>query len=139
MGKVKNKKIIGIFAIIILSIIVFGGKIYMENEKQKQDDQQIAKVVEMEITTAKQIKNTFTDITEIRFSKEYSENNLSGYTDVMVKIITNSGDVSDIGVSLSKHSKSKEIRSYTGKVELKRGKTTNKVKVVFSNKNESSL
>lgn len=108
---------------------------FNQNKTQRKEQQ----IVKIETTTAKQIKNTFTDVTEIKFSERYDENKLTGYTEVMVTISNSYGESSYIGVGMSKNNKSSTLRSYAGKAEFEKGVTENEIKVIFSNESERNL
>ncbi|MFC0234124.1 hypothetical protein ACFFIF_09000 [Vagococcus entomophilus] len=123
----------------LILLILIGGAGFMwfkqnEAERKEQD------MVRMETVTAKQIKNTFADVTKIKFSENYGENKLTGYTEVMVTVSTRYGVNSEIGVSMSP--KDKVDESYLGSGELpvlKKGITETEAIVVFSNKEERSF
>lgn len=131
----KKKK----WLIILLVFILIGGvSLFTLNQNAKERKEQ--QIIKMETVTAKQIKNTFADVTEIKFSENYGENKLTGYTEVMVTVSTGYGVSSEIGVSMSPKDKIDE--SYLGSGELpvlKKGITETKVIVVFSNKEERSF
>lgn len=131
----KKKK----WLIILLVFILIGGvSLFTLNQNAKERKEQ--QIIKMETVTAKQIKNTFADVTEIKFSENYGENKLTGYTEVIVTVSTGYGVSSEIGVSMSPKDKIDE--SYLGSGELpvlKKGITETKVIVVFSNKEERSF
>lgn len=107
--------------------------------KQNEAERKEQEMVRMETITAKQIKNTFENVTEIEFDEEYGEDKLTGYTLVMVTITNSSGESSYIGVNMSLNNKNRLLRSYAGKVGFEKGATENKIKVTFSNRTEVSL
>lgn len=125
--------------IVLLALILIGGVslfTFNQNAKERKEQQ----VIKMETITAKQIKNTFADVTEIKFDEEYGENKLTGYTEVMVTVSTSYGVSSELGVSMSPKDNIDE--SYLGSGELpvlKKGITETKVVVIFSNKEERSF
>lgn len=55
--------------------------------KQNEAERKEKEVMRMETNTAKQIKNTFANVTEIEFDEEYGEDKLTGYTLVMVTVL----------------------------------------------------
>ena len=107
--------------------------------KQHEAERKVQEMVRMETITAKQIKNTFENVTEIEFDEEYREDKLTGYTLVMVSITNNYKKSSYIGVNMSLNNKNRLLRSYAGKVEFEKGATENKIKVTFSNGTEVRL
>ncbi|EGO2624389.1 hypothetical protein VBX90_001494 [Enterococcus faecalis] len=119
--------------LLIGGVSVFGYQESVERRKERE-------LIQMETMTAKQIKNTFADVTEIEFSEKYGRNTLTGYTLVDVTIATSYGVTSEIGVSMSLNDNNSQ--SYLGTAplpELKEGKTENEVNVIFSDKTERSL
>lgn len=126
-----------VLAGILIFILIGDVSWFMFNQNETQGKEQ--QIVKMETATAKQIKNTFTDVTEIKFSERYGENRLTGYTSVDVTITTSYGVTSLLDVSMSLNDKSKKLESYGVDPNLLEGTTENKVKVIFSNKTERSL
>lgn len=108
---------------------------FTQNEAERKEQE----MVRMETVTAKQLKNTFANVTKIEFDEEYGEDKLTGYTLVMVTITNSSGESSYIGVNMSMNNKDRLLRSYAGKVEFEKGATENKIEVTFSNGTEVSL
>ncbi|WP_319592763.1 hypothetical protein [Carnobacterium divergens] len=122
----------------ILIFILIGGVswfMFNQNETQRKEQQ----IVKMETTTAKQIKNTFTDVTEIKFSERYGENRLTGYTETMVTVSTSYGVNAEIGVSMSPKDKINQSYVGSGEPTLRKGITGTEVRVIFSNKDEGSF
>ncbi|MGK0552182.1 hypothetical protein ACSFB8_08560 [Enterococcus faecalis] len=118
---------------VVLLALLLGGIglfFYTKNEQQRKEQE----VLQMELTTAKQIKNTFADVTKIEFEENYYENSLAGFTSVDLTISTSYGVTSNIGVSMSLNNKSKTLRSYAGGSEFKKGITQSEIKVILSNK-----
>ena len=93
----------------------------------------------METMTAKQIKNTFANVTEIEFSEKYRKNKLTGYTGVDITVYTSQGVTTDIDASMSLNNKDKKLSSYPVDPKLLEGVTENEVKVIFSDKTERNL
>ncbi|MGX7201929.1 hypothetical protein BCR22_05135 [Enterococcus plantarum] len=123
---------------IVLLVLIGGVSLFTFNQSAKERKEQ--QVIKMETVTAKQIKNTFANVTKIEFDEEYGENKLTGYTEVMVTVSTSYGVSSEIGVSMSPKDNIDE--SYLGSGELpvlKKGLTETKVIVIFSNKEERSF
>jgi hypothetical protein len=56
---------------ILVAILIGGVSLFTfnQNEKERKEKQ----VIKMETVTAKQIKNTFSDVIEIKFSEKYNE------------------------------------------------------------------
>jgi hypothetical protein len=104
--------------------------------KMKRKEKQ---VIKMETVTAKQIKNTFSDVIEIKFSEKYGENKLTGYTEAMVTVSTSYGVSAEIGVSMSPKDKVNQSYLGSGEPTLKKGKTESEVRVIFSNKDERNF
>ena len=108
---------------------------YKQNEAERKEKEMIL----METVTAKQIKNTFADVVEIKFAEEYYENKLTGYTVVDVTVTTSYGVTSLLDVSMTLNDYSEKLSSYGVDPSLFEGTTRNKVKVIFSNKDEVNL
>lgn len=122
---------------IVLLVLIGGASLFTFNQSAKERKEQ--QVIKMETVTAKQIKNTFANVTKIEFDEEYGEDKLTGYTLVMVTITNSFGESSYIGVNMSMNNRDRLLESYSGKVEFEKGITENKVKVIFSNKAEGNL
>ncbi|MBO0466319.1 hypothetical protein JZO73_02100 [Enterococcus plantarum] len=129
----KKKWFLGLLVLILIG----GGSLFTFNQNAKERKEQ--QIIDMETITAKQIKNTFANVAEIEFDEKYGENKLTGYTLVMVTITTSSGESSYIGVEMATNNRDRLLESYSGKVEFEKGITENKVKVIFSNKDEGNL
>lgn len=126
------------FLVLLVLILIGGVSLFTFNQNAKERKEQ--QMIEMETITAKQIKNTFANVTKIEFDEEYGENKLTGYTEVMVTVSTSYGVSSEIGVSMSPKDNIDE--SYLGSGELpvlKKGLTETMVIVIFSNKEERSF
>ncbi|WP_086443689.1 hypothetical protein [Candidatus Enterococcus lemimoniae] len=126
------------FLVLLVLILIGGVSLFTFNQNAKERKEQ--QIIKMETITAKQIKNTFANVTKIEFDEEYGENKLTGYTEVMVTVSTSYGVSSEIGVSMSPKDNIDE--SYLGSGELpvlKKGLTETKVIVIFSNKEERSF
>lgn len=129
----KNWWIVGILVFVLIGgVSLF---IFNQNEKERKEQQ----IIKMETVTAKQIKNTFVNVTEIRFAEKYYENSLTGYTSVDITITTSYGVISDIDASMSLNNKAKRLESYPVDPKLLEGVTNNIIKVIFSNKTEENL
>lgn len=118
--------------IIILVLLVIGGmsgKMYMD--KKEREEKQL---IEWERVAAKQIKNTFEDVKEIRFDKDSIDRNwLSGYTGVDVYIYYENGKKKLVNISLPCDEKKKQLSSYGAELNTKEGATKNKIKVIYTN------
>lgn len=123
---------------VVLLALLLGGIglfFYTKNEQQRKEQE----VLQMELTTAKQIKNTFADVTKIEFAEKYGKNKLTGYTSVDVTLTTSYGVISVIDVDMSLKDIPKKLESYGVNPKLLEGVTETKVKIIFSNKTERSL
>ena len=107
--------------------------------KYKEKEKRERRILDMEINTANQIKNTFADVTEIIFSEKCRENKLTGYTLVDVAIYTNYGVSSLIDAAMSMGDLSKTLSSYGVDPKLLEGITLKKIKVIFSNQLETRI
>ncbi|MHC5216193.1 hypothetical protein ACYSNR_05955 [Enterococcus sp. LJL128] len=95
-----------------------------------------AQVVEWEKIAAKQIKKEFSDIQEIRFSEKYNYNHLAGFVSIGAEIITE--EVQDsIGFTLP--TDETNLGSYGGGTNLKKGETTKKVQVIYTDKSKGTI
>lgn len=143
MGKIKKRWMIVIFAI----IIVIGGIRIMTKHKtpfdifltkdftKKTNEDQLVEVVKMERIAAKQIKNTFSKLQEIKFLNNYSENKMTGFTIVDVEVTTDFGKISKFDISMSLNNDTKDKYSGSGEhPELQTGKTDKKIKIIYSDK-----
>ncbi|WP_314065365.1 hypothetical protein [uncultured Vagococcus sp.] len=124
---------------VVFCCLILGGgaglKLFNRNEEQKREQE----LLRME-TTAKEIKHTFAEVKEIEFSEEYVENDLAGYTEVLVTVSTRYGVSSELGVIVFPRDKTSE--SYLGTGEqpvLEKGVTETKVQVIFSNTDRGSF
>ncbi|MBL1224018.1 hypothetical protein [Enterococcus sp. BWR-S5] len=127
-----KKKMIISAIVVLLLIASVGGGFYMFQQKKKE-----AQVVEWEKVVAKQIKNTFVDIEEIRFSEVTSENWLANITGVSVNIITDK-DNKNLSIVLPPDFEDTSLQTYGGKAPEK-GLTENKIKVVYSDSSEEEI
>lgn len=140
MKRAINKWVISIFAITMLLMIGIGGKMYMDNDKKKYDAQQMSEIVEMEKIAAKQIKNTFLEIEEIKFLNNYSENKITGFTIVDVQVTTIYGKTSNFDISMSLNNNTNDKYSGSGEnPKLQEGRTEGRVKIFYSNGNQEEL
>ncbi|MBP1046219.1 hypothetical protein I6N96_07975 [Enterococcus sp. BWM-S5] len=131
-----KKKVIITLIIVLLLIIGVGGGFYMFKQKEKE-----AQVIEWEKVAAKQIKNTFADIEEIRFSDKYRDNWLAGIVAVTVELKT-SENVAKLTIDLPLNEDDEKISSYGsgyGGIFADKGITENDVKVIYSNGQEETL
>lgn len=106
----------------------------MFEQKEKE-----AQIVEWERTAVKQIKNTFADIEEIRFSDGYKDNWLAGFIAIIVELKT-SEKVAKITISLPLDENDTKLSSSgSGGISAKEGITKNEVKVTYSNGQEEKI
>ncbi|MBO0468876.1 hypothetical protein JZO73_15350 [Enterococcus plantarum] len=125
------------FIVLLVLILIGGVSLFTFNQNAKERKEQ--QMIEMETITAKQIKNTFANVTKIEFDEEYGENKLTGYTTVDVTVTTSYGVTSLLDVSMTLNDRSKKLGSYGVDPNLLEGTTKNEVKVIFSNNTERSL
>lgn len=125
------------FIILVMLILIGGVSLFTFNQNAKNRKEQ--QIMKMETATAKQIKNTFADVTEIKFSENYGENRLTGYTTVDVTVTTSYGVTSLLDVSMTLNDRSEKLGSYGVDPNLLEGTTKNEAKVIFSNNTERSL
>lgn len=125
------------FIILVILILIGGVGLFTFNQNDKERKEQ--RIIKMETVTTKQIKNTFADITEIKFSENYGENKLTGYATVDVTVTTSYGVTSLLDVSMTMNDRSEKLGSYGVDPNLLEGTTKNEVKVIFSNNTERSL
>lgn len=129
----KKKMIISAIVVLIL-IASVGGGFYMFQQKKKE-----AQVVEWEKVAARRFKNQFTDIKEIRFSKEYNYNRLAGFVAASAEVTAD--NVTDVvGISLPVPDNENEgIGAYGEPIKLTLGKTIKTVKVIYSDLSEEEI
>ena len=97
----------------------------------------MSEIVEMEKIAAKQIKNTFLEIEEIKFLNNYSENKITGFTIVDVQVTTIYGKKSNFDISMSLNNNTNDKYSGSGEnPKLQEGRTERRVKIFYSNGNQ---
>ncbi|WP_420999813.1 hypothetical protein ACOJIU_09375 [Carnobacterium maltaromaticum] len=127
--KKKNWLILLIGLVVIIGI---GGKIYMDNQKEKAVQQQEKNKLEAEKMSVVALKNMFTDIKSVEIEKT-GFNEMTGSYGMFVKM-TNTKNES-VTFSYSFWVKSNEIGYYSVKNEQVQveGKTKDIIKVTYSN------
>ncbi|MHC5216191.1 hypothetical protein ACYSNR_05945 [Enterococcus sp. LJL128] len=131
-----NKKVIVSIIVVLVLILSIGGGFYMFKQKEKE-----AQIVEWERIAAKQIKNTFTDIEEIRFSKNYRDNWIAGIIAITVELKT-SEKVAKITISLPLDKNDEKLSSYGygyGRISADEGITENDATIIYTNGQEEKL
>ena len=132
------KKIL-IFVIIgfllIVAVIGVGGKIYMD----KRAEQKEAEKIEAERMSVEALKNTFKDIKSVEFEKS-GYDAMTGAYGMFVKMTNKEGKTVSFTYNYEKN-KPKETRGYILEDEevQAEGTTTEKVHVIYSNKEEEEI
>lgn len=129
--KMKKKiRILFILGLVVSGII--GGKIYMDNQKEKAEKQQEQNKIEAERMSVVALKNMFADIQSVEIKKSgFSE--MTGSYPMLVKMTNTKNESVSFTYSFGMHSK--EIGGWgveDRKVQIK-GKTTDSIKVTYSN------
>ncbi|WYJ83387.1 hypothetical protein IGL98_000109 [Enterococcus sp. DIV0840] len=130
----KKRNTILIVGLCLLVLISIGGKYFMDNRKIKQDENMIG--AEKQSVTA--LKNTFSNVKEIYFEKSSYDPMTSSYRMFITMINTDNKKVSfSYGFSNGRE----KVSGYPIKDKSiqKRGTTTSKVKVVFSNESTEEI
>lgn len=134
-SKIKKRYLVGIIVIIVFIIGGMGGKTYMDNKEEKEDQQ----LIEWEKVAAQKMKNNFANVKTIKFNKDsIYKNKMSGYTRINVDIVTTRNQKLNIDTSLPYQKDLDEVGSYVGDLPEK-GKTITKVEVIYSNNEKEVL
>ena len=136
------KKKVCLFIVIGLLIVIgIGGKVVMDNQKDKKlqsNQQNEAEEIEIEKMSVQALKNTFADIKSVEFEKSVFNEMTGAYA--MYVIMTNQKNES-VSFSFNFWKESRETGGYTVENEEVQveGVTTNKVRVIYSNKDEGEV
>ncbi|MBP2097653.1 hypothetical protein [Enterococcus rivorum] len=132
----KNKRIFAfIFAIVLfLSVIGLGGKVLIDKREEKKEQ----KLLAVEKQSVKVLKNTFENITEIKFN-EVGKNEITGSYGMYITMKNNKEK--QVSFSFTFWEESKKIGSYVinDRDVQKEGITTSKVLVIFTDDSEEKL
>ncbi|CAD5901262.1 hypothetical protein [Carnobacterium maltaromaticum] len=116
----------------LVIIIGIGGKIYMDNQKEKAEQQQEKNKLEAEKMSVVALKNMFADIKSVEIEKT-GFNEMTGAYGMVAKMTNHKNESATFSYSFWK--KRNEIGGYVlkdDKVQMV-GKTLSKVIVVYSN------
>src|SRR5699024_4369103 len=132
-----NKKwmIVIISFLLLVVLIGVGGKVYMD----KRAEQKEAEKIEAERMSVEALKNTFEDIKSVEFEKS-AYNVMTGSYGMSDKMMEQEKKTVSFSYNYSKNTPN-EISSYLLEDEevQSEGTTTNKVQVIFSNKEEDKI
>ncbi|MGC6767533.1 hypothetical protein [Enterococcus sp. LJL51] len=137
----KKKIVVSVVAVLVL-IISIGRGFYVFKQKEKE-----AQIVEWERTVAKQIKNTFTDVKEIKFSKDYADNYWpAGFIGVSCYIETANSESTKLILNIPINDKEDLKNTLTIEAETNlrdgkiiEGKTDSAVKVIYTDSKEEDI
>ncbi len=132
--QLKKRLLIVIGLILLISI---GGKMYMDNQKVKEQEAEEEKI-EAERMSVGALKRTFADIKSVEFEKT-GYNKKTGSYRMFVKITNQKNE--SVNFSYSFWKAEENIGSYVLMDEKiqKDGITSNKVKVIYSNQKEDEV
>ncbi|MFP1649338.1 hypothetical protein [Enterococcus mundtii] len=135
MKKRMNKQmLIGITIIISLVIIIIGGKVYIDKREERKAQELFA----VEKQAVQVLKNTFADITEIKFERS-GKNDMTGTYGMFVTM--KNKEKKQVSFSFTFSKKHNEIYSYiiNDRNIQKKGITKNPIYVIFSNNMEDEI
>lgn len=126
-----KKKVVLVLGIVLVLCLGIGGKFYMDKEKEK-------KLIEIERESIILLKDTFSDVEKVEV-KNIGYNNTTGSYHILVKMTNTSGE--SVNFSYGFWKERKELGSYVLKNEniQKKGKTLNKITVIYSNGEKEKL
>ena len=137
-----NNKIWLFAGIGLLLMIGIGGKVFMDNHQDKEDtrEQKVeAELIEAERMSVVALKNTFADIRSLEFENTAS-NEMTGTYRMFVKMTNQKSESVNFSFSFEKESPSETGGYVVEDEEIQvEGVTTNKVQVIFSNKDEDEV
>ncbi|PQF22675.1 hypothetical protein CUS89_09805 [Enterococcus mundtii] len=129
MKKRMNKQIlIGITVIISLVIIVIGGKVYMDKREERKAQELLA----VEKQSVQALKNTFADIAEVEI-EQFVKNDKTGTYGGFIRMTNKNGESVSFDYLFSKNSMKIGGYGLENEKVQKSGRTTEKIKVVYSN------
>ena len=136
-----NNKIWLFVVIGLLLMIGIGGKVFIDSQKDKEvqsNQQNAAEKIESEKMSVEALKNTFADIKSVEFEKSVF-NEMTGVYAMYVKMTNQKNE--SVSFSFNFWEKSRETGGYTVENEEVQveGVTTNKVQVIYSNKDEGEV
>jgi hypothetical protein len=136
-----NNKIWLFVVIGLLLMIGIGGKVFIDNQKDKEtqrNQQNAAEKIETEKMSVEALKNTFADLKSVEFEKSVF-NEITGVYAMFVKMTNQKNE--SVSFSFNYRKESRETDGYTVENEEVQveGVTTNKVHVIYSNKDEGEV
>lgn len=120
--------------LLVTTIIGVGGKMYMD----KKEEEKQAEKIEAERMSVKALKNTFEDIKKVEF-KYTSYEEMAGIYFMTIDMINTNNQEVRFTYSYSKGDEKITSFDVVDKNVQFKGKTTDKVKVIFSNENEEEV
>ena len=136
-----KKKVWLLIVIGLLMVIGIGGKVFLDNQEDKEvqsNQQNAAEKIETEKMSVEALKNTFADIKSIEFEKSVF-NEMTGVYAMYVKMTNQKNE--SVSFSFNFWKESRETGGYTVENEEVQveGVTTNKVQVIYSNKDKDEV
>ncbi|MFC0234481.1 hypothetical protein ACFFIF_10795 [Vagococcus entomophilus] len=130
----KKKKWIWLILGVMIILGFIGGKVYMD----KREGQSKKELIEVERQSVKALKNTFENIKEVNIQK-IGYNSMTGSYRMLVTMINIEGKSAIFSYGFVKDNS--EIDTYVlSNIEVqKEGKTTDKIKVIYSNGEEGEI
>ncbi|MBP1045468.1 hypothetical protein I6N96_04210 [Enterococcus sp. BWM-S5] len=127
----KKKIVIGVM-IICLLLIGIGGKLNMDRKDK------LAQIVEWERVVAGQIKNTFENVEEIKFSEKFVLKPSAGFHSMGVKIKILETDY-EMTVKLPPVEQEERLSSYAYTEGMEKGITEGTTKVIYTDGSEEDI
>lgn len=128
------KKINWVIILVLLILCIIGGKVFMDKREEKKEQELLG----VEKQSVNILKNTFADISEIKFN-EVGKNETTGSYGMYVTMKNNKKK--QVSFSFTFWEENKEIGSYVinDKNIQKEGITTSKINVIFTDGTEMEL
>ncbi|WP_347082307.1 hypothetical protein [Enterococcus mundtii] len=129
MRKQINKRlVIGIAVLISLVMIGIGGKVYIDKREERKAQELLA----VEKQSVQALKNTFVDIAEVKI-EQFVRNDKTGTYGGFIRMTNTNGESVSFDYLFSKNSMKIEGYGLENEKVQKSGRTTEKIKVVYSN------
>ena len=136
-----NNKIWLFVVIGLLIVIGIGGKVFMDNQKDKEvmsNQQNAAEKIETEKMSVVALKNRYADIQSVEFEKSVYDEKTGSYG-MFIKMTNQKNESVNFSYSFSKESGKIGLNVVKDREVQVRGVTTNKVRVIYSNKDEGEV
>ena len=136
-----NNKIRLFVFIVLLIMIGISGKVFMDKQKDKEvqsNQQNAAEKIETEKMSVEALKNRYADIQSVEFEKSvYDE--MTGSYGMFIKMTNQKNESVSFSYSFWKESGEIGLNVVKDRGVQVKGVTTNKVRVIYSNKDEGEV